>query len=155
MEWTTVISLILVGLVLIVIEVIFVPGTTIVGLSGFLIAVIGLALSFIYFGRDTGWMMVGGTAIFSGVLFYFSFKTGVWSKFALKSSIDSKVNEGVVEQFKEGMEGVAVSALRPVGNAEIDNKIIEVTTLGEYVPSGSKIRIIKISNNQITVEPLT
>jgi membrane-bound ClpP family serine protease len=154
MEWTTVISLILVGLLLIVIEVIFIPGTTLVGLAGFLIVVAGLVFSFVYFGSDTGWAILGGTAVLSGVLFYLAFKGNVWSRFALKSSIDSKVNEGDLDQFKEGMEGVAVSTLRPIGNAEIDNKIIEVTTQGEYVPSGSKIRIIKISFNQITVEPL-
>jgi membrane-bound ClpP family serine protease len=62
------------------------------------------------------------------------------------------VNEGEIEKFKIGEEGVAVSSLRPVGKAEINGKIIEVRTEGEYVDATSKIRIQRVSNNQIIVK---
>jgi membrane-bound ClpP family serine protease len=154
MEWITVISLIVVGLVLLIVEVIFIPGTTVVGFAGFLVMVAGVIFGFYYFGSDTGWMILGGTAGLSGVLFYLAFKVNVWSRFAHKATIDSKVNEGELDQFKEGMIGIAVSALRPFGNAEINSKIIEVTTLGDYVDTGSRVKIIKILSNQLIVEPL-
>jgi membrane-bound ClpP family serine protease len=53
-EWITVISLILFGLTLIVAEIIFVPGTTLVGVLGFIFLIIGIGLSFHYFGKDIG-----------------------------------------------------------------------------------------------------
>jgi membrane-bound ClpP family serine protease len=43
-EWSIVVSLIVTGLILVVIEIFFVPGTTFVGLLGFLCLVIGVAL---------------------------------------------------------------------------------------------------------------
>jgi len=153
-EWSIVISLILLGLVLIIIEIIFVPGTTFVGLVGFVFLVIGIILSFRYFGSETGWTIVGGSAAVSGALFYYSFKADVWGRFALKSSMQGKVNEGELDQLSPGQEGITVSALRPVGKAELLNKLFEVKTLGEYVDSGTKIRIIKILSNQIIVEPI-
>jgi len=153
-EWITVISLILFGLFLVVAEIIFVPGTTLVGIVGFIFLATGIGFSFNYFGSETGWTTVGITSVASGLILYYSFKANVWSRFSLKSTIKSKVNEGELDTLIVGTEGQAVSALRPIGKAEIQNKMYEVKTQGEYLDSGSKIRIIKIESNQIIVEPI-
>lgn len=154
MEWMIVISLVLFGLLLLVVEVIFVPGTTVVGIAGFVFVVLGIGFAFRYFGSEIGWITTGGAALAFGIGFYFSFKTNVWKRFSLKSAIKSKVNEGELEQLAEGEEGVTISALRPVGKAELTSKIYEVKTQGQYVDSGTRIRIVKIISNQIFVEPV-
>jgi membrane-bound ClpP family serine protease len=154
-EWMTVISLILFGLALLVAEIIFVPGTTLVGLFGFGFLVVGVSLSFNYFGREIGWTTVGASAVASGVLVYFAFKSNLWGRFSLKSSSPGKLNEGELDGLEAGEEGIAMSALRPSGKAELKNKTFEVRTQGTYVDSGTKIRIIKILSNQIIVEPIS
>lgn len=153
-EWVTVISLILFGLALIVAEIIFVPGTTVVGILGFIFLIIGVALSFNYFGGEIGWTTVGITAVVSGLILYYSFKANVWGRFSLKSSIDSKVNEGETDSVTVGMEGQTVSVLRPVGKALLGEKTFEVKTLGEYLESGRRVRVIQVILNQIIVEPI-
>ena len=153
-EWSTVISLVVFGLVLVVAEVIFVPGTTVVGIIGFCFLVVGVGLSFKYFGSEVGWVMLGSTSVASGGLLYFSFTTNVWRRFSLKSSNKGKVNEGELDQLVVGMEGRAISALRPIGKAEVNEQIVEVRTNGDYLDSGSRIRIIKIVSNQIIIEPI-
>ena len=153
-EWITVISLIGFGLALIVAEIIFVPGTTLVGVVGFAFLILGTGLSFRYFGGEVGWITVGCTSVASGVILYYSFSANVWGKFSLKSKSDSKVNEGELDQLTVGTEGQTLSTLRPVGKAELNNKIFEVKTLGEYLDSGKRIRVIKILSNQIFVEPI-
>jgi membrane-bound ClpP family serine protease len=147
-EWVTVVSLILFGLFLIIAEIIFVPGTTLVGILGFIFLMLGVGLSFSYFGSETGWTTVGISAVASGLILYFSFKANVWGRFSLNSSIQSKVNEGDLESLTVGTEGIAVSALRPVGKATLGEKMYEVKTLGEYLDSGSRVRVI------IIVEPI-
>jgi len=154
-EWFTVISLILFGLILLVVEIIFIPGTTVVGLVGFVIMAVGVGLSFNYFGSTTGWSTMAGASVTSGLVLYYSFKSNVWGRFALKSTSSSKVNEGEVEELSPGQEGIALSALRPVGKAELANRTYEVKTIGSFVDAGTKIRIIKILSNQIFVEPTT
>lgn len=154
-EWFTVISLILFGLVLLVVEIIFIPGTTIVGLIGFVIMAVGVGLSFNYFGSTAGWSTFAGAAVTSGLVLYYSFKSNVWGRFALKSTSLGKVNEGEAEELSPGLEGVTVSALRPVGKAELANRTYEVKTIGSFVEVGTKVRIIKILSNQIIVEPTT
>lgn len=149
-----VIALILIGLVLIVIEVIFIPGTTLVGLVGFLFVVVGVGLSFKYFGADTGWATLGGSAVTAGAILYFAFKSNVWTRFALKSSNPARVNEGLLDLLTVGMTGTSTSVLRPVGNAEINGRLYEVRTLGDYVESGKQVRIMRINDNKIFVESL-
>lgn len=153
-DWSIVLSLITLGLLLVVAEVVFVPGTTVVGLVGFIFLIIGVGLSFKYFGGEVGWILLASTSVGCGGLLYFSFNTNTWNRFSLKSAIQSKVNEGEMEHFAVGMEGQTVSALRPIGKAELNNQTVEVKTTGDYLDSGSKIRIIKIISNQIIVEPI-
>ena len=153
-EWSTVISLLVFGLILVVAEVIFVPGTTVVGVIGFCFLMVGVGLSFKYFGSEVGWVILGSASVACGGLLYFSFTTDAWKRFSLKSAINSKVNEGDLDQLMVGMEGRAISALRPIGKAELNNQIVEVKTNGEYLDSGSRVRIIKIVSNQIIIEPI-
>jgi len=154
MEWITVISLILIGIALVVVEIIFVPGTTIVGIVGFCMILGGIVVSFSYFGQSTGWIVLGGSAVTTGLLVFLSLRTKAWERFSLKSTISSKVNEGSLSVLNEGEEGITVSALRPSGKADIKGKLFEVTTLGNFVSSGTKIKIIRLSSNQVIVEPI-
>lgn len=153
-EWVTVIALILFGLILIIAEIIFIPGITIVGILGFLFLIVGVGFSFQYFGSETGWITVGISAAVSGLLLYYSFKSNVWGRFSSKSKIDSRVNEGLLDKIQVGNEGVTLSTLRPFGNAEVNDQIIEVKTFGNYLESGTKIKVVQINLNQIIVEQI-
>jgi membrane-bound ClpP family serine protease len=154
-EWVIVISLVALGLLLLVAEIIFIPGTTLVGLLGFVFLAVGISLSFNYFGSTTGWVTAGFSAIASLVALYFSFNSKLWKRFSLKSTNHTKVNEGILKGIEVGQEGTAVSALRPIGKAELGTQQFEVKTQGEYLDSGTKIKIVKIELNQITVAPTT
>lgn len=154
MDWMIVASLIFFGILLVIAEIIFVPGTTLVGIIGVGFMIAGVVSSFSYFGQQGGWITLGGTVIASAVITYYAFKANVWGKFSLKMSSSGKVNEGVLEGITVGQEGIAISSLRPSGKAEINDKTFEVKTLGAFVDSGSKVRIIKVNTNQIIVEPI-
>ena len=151
-EWTVVIVLVLLGLAFVIVEVILIPGTTLVGVAGFVCMTIGIIFSFKYFGAETGWLTLGAATTASGGLLYLAFRTNVWRRFALNNSIDSKVNEVEKANFVVGMEGLALSALRPIGKGEFGGNVAEVKTNGEYVAAGESIRIIKVSTNTILVE---
>jgi membrane-bound ClpP family serine protease len=154
MEWLTVISLILIGITLIVVEIIFIPGTTFVGIIGFCAILVGIIVSFSYFGESTGWLVLGGSAVITGVLVFSALRTNAWERFSLKSTIKSRVNEDSLTELKEGEEGITVSALRPSGKADIKGKLYEVTSQGNFVPSGTRIKISRVFTNQIIVEPI-
>jgi membrane-bound ClpP family serine protease len=152
--WTIVISLLLIGLILLVVEVIFIPGTTVVGILGVIFSITGVIISFRHFGDHTGFYVLLSALVATGGALFYGFKSGTWERFSLKESNQGKVNEGMTANLAVGDEGISISALRPVGKAEFKNGIFEVKTLGEYVEPQKKVRIIEISIQQVTVEPI-
>lgn len=152
MEWTIVGTLILLGLVLLVVEILFVPGTTLVGLLGFLLVIVGCGLSFGYFGNRTGWLTVGGSAVLSGLALYVSFRSNLWFRFALKSTSSGTATEEVKDKVEVGEEGRTLSSLRPSGKAEFRQGIFEVRTYGTYVDPETIVRVVQVESNQIIVE---
>jgi membrane-bound ClpP family serine protease len=152
--WIMIIALLAIGLSLIIVELVFIPGTTVVGLLGFIFSVAGIVISYKHFGADAGFYILLGMAITTLVVLFYSFRAGSWTKFSLKTAIDSKVNEGMLAALHIGDEGVTVSTLRPIGKAAFHNQQFEVKTSGDYVESGMRIRIIQILSHQVIVEPI-
>jgi membrane-bound ClpP family serine protease len=152
MIWFIIISLLVIGLALLIAEVIFIPGTTIVGILGVIFSIAGVLMSYDHFGSSVGFYVLLGTLIATAVALFFSFRSGAWTRFSLKSSIRGKVNEGITGELKPGDEGIALSALRPSGKAEFKDRIVEVRTDGRYAEAQSKVRIVQIDSNQILVE---
>jgi membrane-bound ClpP family serine protease len=154
MEWLTVILFILIGIVLIVLEIIIIPGTTIVGIFGLILSVVGIVLGFHYFGPDTGWMLLAITGVLSGGMFYWALRSDTWKKFSLKNTLQGKVNEGMLDNLVVGQKGITTSALRPMGKADVNGQLVEVSSRGNFIPAGTPIKIVSISANHISVETI-
>jgi membrane-bound ClpP family serine protease len=154
LDWFTVALLLAVGIILIVVELIFIPGTTLFGIAGLVLTIIGVVISFTTFGSDTGWLVLLGAFGALGVTLFFSLRTGAWDKVSLKTSNQGRVNEDRKHSVWKGDVGVALSALRPTGNVEFKETILEVSTLGNYVDAGSRVRVIEVRPNKILVEAI-
>lgn len=155
MGWITIILLLFVGIVLLVVEIIFVPGTTVLGLIGAALMVFGIISGYSTYGPQTGTIILVLTLVVAGVSTILGFKSSVWKKFALKNTNTSKVNEDRKIEHLLGAEGVALSALRPYGKAEFYDEMYEVKTMGNYVESGTKVKILQIDkDHKIFVEQI-
>lgn len=146
--------LVLTGISLIIVEIIFVPGTTVVGFIGLFIGAYGVYRSYELYGVDTGHMVlaISLTAALAATLL--SFKSGAWKKFSNKSTMATPVNKDLTSNLDIGKEGVSISSLKPIGKAEFDNKEYEVTSLGNFVEENQPIKIIKLERNKVFVEPI-
>jgi membrane-bound ClpP family serine protease len=149
-----IISLLLIGLALIILEVVFVPGTTIVGLIGVIFMGAGIIISYRHYGSNIGLYILIGTGVVTAVSLYFSFRSEAWMRFANNSSIKSKVNEGSTASLQVGDEGVALSVLRPMGTADFKSGQFEVKTLGDYLDVGTRVKIVHVSSSEIIVKPI-
>ncbi|MCK5369751.1 MAG: hypothetical protein KAQ62_14420 [Cyclobacteriaceae bacterium] len=155
MDWITVILLLIAGIALLIIEIIFIPGTTILGLIGAALMVFGVIIGYSKFGTQTGTIILVSAVVTGGAITVISFRTGVWKRFALKTAIKSKFNEDIKIEHLLGAEGITLSALRPYGKAEIYNLTYEVKTLGNYLTAGTKIKVTNVDkDHKIFVEPL-
>ncbi|MBK6264563.1 hypothetical protein JKA74_05890 [Marivirga sp. S37H4] len=146
--------LILAGLALIIAELIFVPGTTIVGILGLVLVISGIFMVFNDYGNIAGYWTIAGTGVVTIIAIVYSFKSNSWDRFSLKSISNSKVNDEDIYAFQVGERGKTISDLKPIGKAEIFGKIYEVRSKGDWIGSGEPIQVVKIDNKRIFVEPI-
>ncbi len=92
----------------------------------------------------------------AGFIIYRSFSKGKISKsgIVLNEKIDSAstaLDSSAVKKLA-GKEGVAITALRPSGNAEIDGERYAVETAGEFIPKDTRILVERIDGLKIVVK---
>jgi membrane-bound ClpP family serine protease len=153
MAWLILISLIFFGALLVMLEVIFVPGTTVVGILGLIFTILGIYYAFINFSVQVGYgALVASVVINSGLIVY-GFKSGVWDRFALKGASQGRTYDDRLLGLEVGQTGETLSDCKPFGKIIIKDKIYEAKSQGGFIPSKTKISISKIENNKIIIKP--
>ena len=154
MEWIIVISLLIIGLILILIEIIFIPGTTIFGIIGFISFLLSNYYSYTEFGNQIGLIVsiISGFSLITAVIYMLKSKT--WEKLSLNKTNTAQFNKGKTKLLKIGDEGVTTSSLKPYGKGIFNGKVYEIKTNGNYIKEQKKIKIIDILHNKIIVKNL-
>jgi membrane-bound ClpP family serine protease len=152
MSWTIIIILILVGLLFLILEVVVIPGTTVVGFVGFALMVFAVWQTYIVYGSTSGHLILGGTVLISLVGLRFALRSKTWDKVMLKSNIDSRANIIPEGAIKVGDVGKSVSRIVPGGKAIFNNEYFEVCSSGEFIDPGHEIEVVKIEHNKIFVK---
>ncbi|MCK9163530.1 MAG: nodulation efficiency protein D (NfeD) [Bacteroidales bacterium] len=142
------------GIVLIVLEIVAIPGSTIAGLSGIGMLVYGIYRVFIEYGNTWGIITLFLALSFCTFLLIYSLRAKTWKRFALNKSIDSKANDIQIEEFKVGDKGITITRLAYAGMAEINGKRIEVFTSTSFVDPKTEIEIERIEGSKILVRPI-
>ncbi len=149
------IALILVGVLLVVAEVYLVPGFNIVGIIGVLLVLFAVGYAFTEAGVQGGTIMLLTALILVGAAFYILRQTGSWDRFVLSTNLrrdDMTVARESEQRARYlGKTGVALSPLRPTGIVEIDGERIEVATEGDYISSGSRIKVVAMDRRHYFV----
>ncbi len=57
-------------------------------------------------------------------------------------------------EYFVGREGIAVTILRPAGTAEFDGIKLDVVSDSEYIPNGTRVKIVKVNGRRIVVESI-
>lgn len=152
MNLTTIILIIIAGLILLLLELI-VPGG-IVGTIGGIAAIIGIVLMYNHYGNLYGTIALLVSLIVCGIGLYFFFRDKTWKRVALNDSIDTKLNKDELKNLTIGMQGETITKCLPSGKAKFGDKIVEVHSLSEMIYPNTQIEIIKIEGNKIIVKPI-
>lgn len=149
-----IITLIILGIILLLVEFLVIPGVTIAGIAGTLLIVGGVISSFYFQKPPVSTYITLSTFVVILLLFILAFKTKTWQKLGLKTAIDSHVGVDVSETFKVGDEGISVSRLAPTGKIMIRDTLVEARSLGGYIDPNTIVRIIRTEKNKLFVEPI-
>jgi len=151
-----IIFLIILGLLLFIVEFMLIPGVTIAGIGGAVCLITAIVFSFVSFGTGPGLLILGITVIIMVILTVLMLKAGTWKKFALKTSIDSKVdNVGASEgRVKPGDRGVTVTRLVPGGKVLVNGEYFEAKSIDILIDPRQEIEVVKIDDNKLIVKPI-
>lgn len=150
--WTVIVILILVGLLLMILEIIVIPGSGVVGIVGMASMIAGIWLAYTKQGVEAGHITLGITLAVNVIGLAFALRSKTWKNAMLKTVNSGKVNEIKTEDIKIGQVGKTISRCAPMGKAQFNNTYYEVSTLSEFIDQGKEIEIIRISGNKIFVK---
>src|SRR5690606_12470865 len=90
MDWVILISLLSLGIILILVEVLFVPGFTFVGILGVIATAVGIFYAFRTFENNIALTVLGVALLANVVVIIYGFRSGVWNRFSLKDTHTSR-----------------------------------------------------------------
>lgn len=144
--------LIAIGFVLLIVEC-FIPGFGPLGIGGLILLFIG---AWLFTGSLRGAalltiIMFAAATVLGLIIFKILKRLKVWDMIKLDSS-----NEAVDDDcgLKLGDEGVALTALRPVGVARFGKEKKHVQSKSQFIQSGEHLRVIGIEKGRILVEKI-
>ena len=153
MLFTSIVLLILIGIVLVVLEILILPGL-ISGIIGGILIIIGILWMYKSYGSAVGNYTSLATAVLTVGAIIYALKSRAWQRFGLKDSLQGKTTEVDKMELNEGDEGITISALRPMGTVMVKEKRIEAQTNGELIPTNTHITILKVLPNKIIVKAI-
>ncbi|MFO8087087.1 MAG: NfeD family protein [Bacteroidales bacterium] len=154
MSWVLIVVLILIGILLLLLELLVIPGTTVAGIAGF--ALIGFSIYMAYdtHGVAAGHWTLAGAVVGSLASVIMAFRSRTWKKAGLAYTITGKANTMEGPLVQKGDTGVAVSRLTPGGKARINKQYYEVQSIEGMIDAQTKILVAKVDGNKVYVKKM-
>ncbi len=144
----------LVGVILMVVEV-FMPGFGIPGIAGLVLMLVSIVMTWMSHGAYAG---LGATLVVmavSGIILSLSLRSATRGRMSrspliLKDRTDSPKEEPELERLI-GVEGTALTVMRPAGIAVIDGQRVNVVSRGEFIGRDERVVIDEIEGTKVFV----
>ncbi len=146
------------GMILLALELFVVPGFGVTGLGGIILVIASLFLTFNdpTIGLYAVSFSLISSIIITIILFRFFGKSKTWNRIALTIT-QSKENGYLAAKTRSdllGLEGEALTTLRPTGTALIAGERIDVLSESSYIEKGNKIKVVKIEGVKVIVREI-
>ena len=148
---TLLLTFLMAGVALLLAEV-FLPGM-IAGVLGVVCLLGAAVVGFAEFGPKVGSLilmaeLIAGTVLTILWMRYFP-KTPLGRKYILDHS--TAAHAPTEPEKWLGHEGTALTDLRPAGSARLDGEKVDVTTSGEHLESGTRVKVVRVDGPSIFV----
>ena len=153
MSWPLIIIILIVGLALIALEIVALPGA-ICGICGGVMVVVGIWQTYATHGSLAGNITLISSIITGFIMLVILMKSGTWKRFSLKEESDSKVNQIDSVAIAPGAKGHTISRLAPAGKAIINGEIVEVHSDGIFIEENKEVEVTEVEGYKITVKEI-
>jgi len=150
-----IISLIILGVLLMFVEMLLIPGVGVAGILSFASFVGACAYAFVKMNDTTGWIVTGIVSVVLVIFIIIILRGKTWKRFELKTEIDAKATDNQ-QKASVGMKGETITRLAPMGSARFDSLTLEVKSFdSELIDPYTKIEVVSIENDTILVKQIT
>lgn len=146
-----VVGLMLVGVALLALEVVVLPGVGLIGAMGLVGVAAAVWAAYAMIGPAYAGVTLAGAVLTSALAFWLLPRTRLGRSMVLETATTARVGDPRLLALV-GKEGVALTPLRPSGTIEVDGAPIDVITDGEYVERGSRVRVLVVRGSRVQVE---
>ena len=147
-----IILLVILGITLILLEFLVIPGTTVAAIGGFLFVASGVYLSYKYYGNNIGHITVALVGVTIIVAFVYALRSGTWKKAMLKSEITGVVNTFDNDKINVGDKGITLSRLAPMGKVVVNDIVVEAKSINDFIDPKTEIEVVKVEQNRVIVK---
>ncbi|MBQ4278684.1 MAG: serine protease [Rikenellaceae bacterium] len=148
-----IITLIIVGLILIVAELVLLPGLSVAGICALLALAGASYLAFGQFGTTVGVITLIVIIVLAVAVTVVSLRANTWKRLSLKSTIDSaSIPTPQEHNIRIGDCGVALTRLAPMGKVVINGTTIEAKTVDAFIDQKKEIEVIGFENFNVVVK---
>jgi membrane-bound serine protease (ClpP class) len=158
-EWLLVLTLILLGYILLVIEILIIPGFGVIGISGAVSLILACYFAYTKLNFFLGIITSVGSLILIILSWKLFLKTNAWKKLRLDIQ---QTKEGGFHPFKGNLsdlinkEGTTFSTLRPIGICLIEGKRIDAISEGSvFIEKDKRVLVVKTEGNRVVVKALS
>ena len=142
-----------IGSGLIIVEA-FIPGFGVAGICGVILEIVALRCCWVMHGTVPTLLALAGVLLLIGiavVVSYHSARSGRLSKshLVLKDTEDAAAT--VRPDHWIGMEGIAVTALRPAGTVEINGTRLNAASSGDFIEKGAAVLVTGTEGDHYTI----
>lgn len=149
MSTTLLIIVLLLGVLLLALEIVALPGG-VAGAFGVALIAIGVWQSFGVFGSTVGTVILLCAFALCALMLALFMKSKTWKRFSLNEESASKVNQ-LDNAVKPGTRGVTISRLAPTGKALIDGQTMEVHAVNKFIDPDRPIEVVGTEGYRIDV----
>lgn len=152
--WTIILVLIAVGLLMVLLEILVIPGGGVAGILGMAIMAVAVFLGYSRLGVPQGHYLLAGTILINIAVLALALRSKTWNRLMLVKNVDSRVNTYDETIIKVGDKGLTISRCTPSGKALINNEFYEVHSHSEFIDEEEEIEVTKIERNKIFIKSL-
>jgi membrane-bound serine protease (ClpP class) len=160
--------LIALGLLLLGLEIVVIPGFGVVGMLGIIALGAGLFLSFLGQYPTPADLWRTGTMLFISLVVVALGTAGMvlllpatpfWMRLRLGTRLVQQPEEAPLQEScplapELGLEGVTLTPLRPSGIGLFEGKRLDILSEGDYLPADTPVKIIHVEGNRLVVRSI-
>ena len=145
-----IIALVLIGVLLLVAELVLLPGISVAGVGALL--AFGVAIFYAFFEYGVLWGVVTVTVVLAVIAVFVSLRSNTWQRLSLKTTIDS-ASTPIPQQnnIRMGQVGITLTRLAPMGKVRIGEVTVEAKAVDDFIDPKQPVEVIGFDNTVVIV----